>query len=117
MKTIRIVYLKWNGIDMRCTLEQCLSIPCSEIYIDIRAVSWSDTGHEFCGCIVHDNLPAVVQGVLPSNRTVLQYTNVPINHVKHYFGHKKVMRDEWASALKEHLSAVAHSNIEQHTLF
>ncbi len=117
MKTIRIVYITWRGIEMRCTLTQVKSIPQSDIDVDIRAVNFSDSGLEFCGCIIHDNLPNVIQTTIPANKTTLLHMSVPINHEKFYFAHKKVMREEWRDVLLELVNDTACSNIEQHTLF
>ena len=113
MKIHRIVYVNWRGIAMRCTLEQVKSIPQSEIYVDIRAVSWSMTGIETCGCIVHEQLPDVIQTVIPANETTLSYMSVPLNHVKHYFGHKKVMREEWSKIILDNINTIANSHIQQ----
>ena len=98
---------------MRCTLEQVKSIPQSDIYIDIRAVSWSMTGIETCGCIVHEQLPDVIHAVIPSTETTLSYMSVPLNHVKHYFGHKKIMRDEWTKLILNEIDSIANSYIQQ----
>jgi hypothetical protein len=98
---------------MRCTLEQVLSIPESNIYVDIRAVDWGATGIEFCGCIVHEQLPAVIHTMIDHKDTTLLYVSVPTNHVKHYFAHKSVMRKEWAYIIEKKITDVANSNIQQ----
>lgn len=113
MKIHRIVYVKWRGIAMRCTLEQTKSIPQSDIYVDVRAVSWSMTGEEFCGCIVHEHLPDTVHLMIPATDTTLSYISVPLNHVNHYYGHKKVMREEWSKLILDKIDVVANSNIQQ----
>lgn len=117
MKTIRIVYIIWRGINMRCTLTQVKSIPQSDIEVDIWGVRWGATGMEFCGCIGHNDLPDVIKTTIPSNKTTLSYINVPLNHVNHYFAHKNVMREEWQDILLELVNETACSNIKQHTLF
>tara|TARA_E500000331_G_scaffold356510_1_gene415067 strand:+ start:885 stop:1241 length:357 start_codon:yes stop_codon:yes gene_type:complete len=113
MKTHRLLYVKWQGIDMRCTLEQVKSIPQSDISVDIRAVDWSNTGIEFCGCIVHEQLPDVIHMVIPSTESTLSYISVPLNHVKHYFGHKKIMREEWKKLILNEIDSIANSHIQQ----
>ena len=113
MKTIRLVYIIWRGINMRCTLTQIKSIPQSDIDVDIRGVKWGDTGIEFCGCIGHEHLPDVIQTTIPSDKTTLSYINVPLNHKKFYYGHKHVMRDEWEDVLLELVNETACSNIQQ----
>lgn len=102
---------------MRCTLTQVKSIPQSDIEVDIWGVRWGATGMEFCGCIGHNDLPDVIKTTIPSYKTTLSYISVPLNHVNHYFAHKKVMREEWQDILLELVNETAYSNIEQHTLF
>ena len=113
MKTIRVVYIHWHHINMRCTLTQTKSIPESDINVDIRAVDWSDTGLEFCGCIVHEQLPDVIQATIPSDKTTLSYIHVPLNHKKFYYGHKRVMREEWRYLLVDIVNEIANSHIRQ----
>ena len=98
---------------MRGTLTQVESIPQSDIDVDIRAVTWSETGIEFCGCIVHDQLPDVIQTTIPSDKTTLLYINVPLNHRKFYFGHKHVMREERQDLLLDIVNETANSHIQQ----
>ena len=113
MKTIRLVYIIWRGINMRCTLTQIESIPQSDIDVNIQSVTWSETGIEFCGYIVHEQLPDVIQTTIPSNKTTLSYINMPLNHRKFYFGHKHVMREEWEDLLLDIVNETANSHIQQ----
>lgn len=114
----RLVYVKWRGIDMRCTLEQVKSIPQSDIYVDIRAVRWGATGIEFCGCIVHEHLPAVIQATISPKNTSLQFRDaIPHRHKDIWDYHKKSMRNEWVDCITKLIDKIAYSNIEQHKLF
>ena len=79
MKIIRIVYITWNNIDMRCTLEYEES--CSNIDIDIMAVHWSMTGRESCGCIVHEHLPAYINTKIEHGKTTLAFDSVSLRHI------------------------------------
>ena len=118
MKTIRLSYIKWQGIDMRCTLEQVKSIPQSDIYVDIRAVDWSATGIEHCGCIVHEHLPDVIQATISPKDTSLQFRSaIPHRHKDIWTYHKLSMGDEWTGCVLKLIDKIAYSNIQQHKLF
>jgi hypothetical protein len=118
MKIHRIVYVTWQGIDMRCTLEQVMSIPKSNIYVDIRAVSWSYTGIQHCGCIVHEHLPDVIHAKITPKETSLEFRNaIPHRHRDIWHYHKQSMRDEWSNCIAKLIDKIAHANVEQHTLF
>ncbi len=118
MKTHRLLYVKWRGIDMRCTLEQVKSIPQSDIYVDIRAVDWSATGIEHCGCIVHEHLPDVIQATINPKDTSLEFRSaIPHRHVDIWNYHKHSMRERWMECVTKLIDKIAHSNIQQHKVF
>mgnify|MGYP003109870741 FL=1 len=118
MKIHRLLYMTWQGIDMRCTLEQIKSIPQSDIFVDVRAVSWSATGIEYCGCIIHEHLPDVIQARISPKDTSLEFRSaIPHRHVDIWKYHKLSMRDEWTGCVLKLIDKIAYSNIQQHKLF
>ena len=117
MKIHRLLYVKWQGIDMRCTLKQVKSIPQSDIYVDIRGVDWSNA-KEYCGCIVHEHLPDVIQATISPKDTSLQFRSaIPHRHKDIWTYHKLSMRDEWTGCVLKLIDKIAYSNIQQHKLF
>ena len=120
MKIIRICHFRWRGNDCVATLKQTKSIPMSDIEYCIQAVSYGMTGMEFRGCICTDN-PTVnlgfVTGELHKTKTNLTHIWVPINHVKKYFAHKKIKREEWVALMTEILESEYMGEVQQQALF
>jgi len=133
MNTIRIVYFKWKGLDLVATMRQAKSIPASDIFIDIQAVSWGETGLEFRGCICHEDIPSTIISndndykpfggcvweykVSPKQTTLSFRYAIPHKYEDIWSRHKQSMRDEWVAVASTVLNDIVYNNREQHTLF
>ena len=133
MKTIRLVYFKWNGMDLVATMKQVKSYPYSDVLVDIQAVSWGMTGIEFRGCICHEDIPSTVishdETYKPFGGSVWEYKvspkqtclyfrdAIPHKYPDIWSRHKQAMRDEWAKIATDILNKIVYDNRQQHTLF
>ena len=115
MKIIRRAYIVWNNIDMIASLEHEESA--LDIDINIWAVSWSVTGVQYGGCIVHEHLPACINTKIPRDKTTLAFDKVELRYVPFSQSRKKMKRKEWDKILLGIVDKIAQSNIVQHTLF